>query len=827
MGIISLSLLVLQNTANVLIMKQSRLTVTDPYLPTVAVAVTQCVKLFMCFGVIYCNEGGRSLAGLCRVVRANTLDAPRDALKVAVPAFVYTVQSNLIYVAVQNLSPGVFECTYQLKILTTAFFSVALLGRKLGRIKVAALFVLLCGAVLVQLDSGGSNASAPTAVAVKPMLGLAAALSATVTSGFAGVYFERILKTKDSVSLWVRNVQLGLFGFVIAFMSVFLVDGASVAARGVLQGFDRPIAWGVVLIQAGGGLLVALVMKYADNILKGFATSVAIIASSVFSVFLFDFHMNTVFALGAGLVIVAVFMYNKDALIADKLATACKIKKKKKKKKKKTQEKYELMENDGNDIELHTMADDGKGGAPPEETLQPQPPTGADGGEAGAPEVGSLSDKMGMGLGLLLFSTGFIMAAADWGAASPRHGTPPSIVAPPPRYDTGEGAVLSALTAAGGKNASGPVDFSLCARVLFGAVSPTVYRQDPTTRPSPDAWVPVFFTDEEVQRAVPATREEFGVDAVLVIHWTAAGSTSEAARERQHARKKTLLDKLQHLGMHTTFWVEQFDASDIGCAEIECLYPAETRRESLCQWHRLLGLGELSVTIKHAAAYWWMLSHGMESVLVLEDDAVLHDSLWRPGTALLDYMKAVRATAPGWGVLDSGGPCSPVTGFHPVDPSISTLVVSTKTKCNAHVMRCAHGYAIRRSAAAVVLRAMVGGQCVGFCPETGGHNESRRGRMVWGVHSPIDNFITYQSRTALPLYYMEPSPISQALTPGPLGERKHMTNTDTYAKCDPGLPPNISTAMVCADPISVSTDPINEYSPGWIEGKDQLGQCWL
>lgn len=43
--------------------------------------------------------------------------------------------------------------------------------------------------------------------------------------------------------------------------------------------------------QALGGLVVAAVMKFADNILKGFATSVSIVISSVVSYFfLSDFN---------------------------------------------------------------------------------------------------------------------------------------------------------------------------------------------------------------------------------------------------------------------------------------------------------------------------------------------------------------------------------------------------------------------------------------------------------------------------------------------------------------------------------------------------------
>jgi len=63
-------------------------------------------------------------------------------------------------------------------------------------------------------------------------------------------------------------------------------------------------------MQAFGGLLVAVVVKYADNILKGFATSLAIIVSCVVSVFLWGFVISAQFALGTSLVLGAVYMYS-------------------------------------------------------------------------------------------------------------------------------------------------------------------------------------------------------------------------------------------------------------------------------------------------------------------------------------------------------------------------------------------------------------------------------------------------------------------------------------------------------------------------------------
>ncbi|CAF3769654.1 unnamed protein product, partial [Rotaria sordida] len=59
-----------------------------------------------------------------------------------------------------------------------------------------------------------------------------------------------------------------------------------------------------------GGLIIAAVIKYADNIIKGFATSLSIILSSAVSYFILnDFIPSLFFFIGAMLVITATFLY--------------------------------------------------------------------------------------------------------------------------------------------------------------------------------------------------------------------------------------------------------------------------------------------------------------------------------------------------------------------------------------------------------------------------------------------------------------------------------------------------------------------------------------
>ena len=70
----------------------------------------------------------------------------------------------------------------------------------------------------------------------------------------------------------------------------------------------------LIMLNAMGGLLVAVVVKYADNILKGFATSLAIIITCIVSIFLFGFTLSLQFTIGASMVVVTniLFLMSKE-----------------------------------------------------------------------------------------------------------------------------------------------------------------------------------------------------------------------------------------------------------------------------------------------------------------------------------------------------------------------------------------------------------------------------------------------------------------------------------------------------------------------------------
>lgn len=177
---------------------------------------------------------------------------------------------------------------------------------------------LVAGVVLVQLaDSSTADATGKlpdTGPEQNRVVGFAAALGACFLSGFAGIYFEKMLKGAD-ISVWMRNVQLSLLSLPFGLLTCFVNDFSKLREHGFFFGYDAFVVY-LIVLQAGGGLIVAMVVKYADNILKGFATSLAIIISCVASMYMFQFQLTIQFAFGALLVICSIFLYGYDPVRA-------------------------------------------------------------------------------------------------------------------------------------------------------------------------------------------------------------------------------------------------------------------------------------------------------------------------------------------------------------------------------------------------------------------------------------------------------------------------------------------------------------------------------
>lgn len=286
------------------------------YLASTAILLVEVIKLIASFSLSV-HETSQSypsdphLKVLSRVFESVFTG---DGWKLCVPAALYTLQSSLLYRAISNLSVATFQVTYQLRILTTAIFSVLLLKRQLSSTRWLSLFLLTVGIAVVQIPEANLEARSLlsflkphdesmelmvreekvkraigiSAVVMNAPLGLAAVLAASVTSGLTGVYFEKVVKNPSvSVSIWTRNVQLSFYSlFPALLIGVLYTDGQQISKDGFFVGYNS-LVWVTILLQVLGGFTAGLCIVHLDNIAKNFALCVSIIVSLLVDVILF------------------------------------------------------------------------------------------------------------------------------------------------------------------------------------------------------------------------------------------------------------------------------------------------------------------------------------------------------------------------------------------------------------------------------------------------------------------------------------------------------------------------------------------------------------
>mmetsp|Transcript_571 Transcript_571/g.921 ORF Transcript_571/g.921 Transcript_571/m.921 type:complete len:386 (+) Transcript_571:79-1236(+) len=314
----SLFSLVLQQSGLVLMIRYSRTIGVGadliPYIPSVVVVSAEVLKFVLnwTLEIVKQPDGATTSTEILKSM------VTMESLKLLVPALLYLTQNNLLFVALKNLSVPVYQVLNQGKLFTTAFFSRLLLDKKISYCQYFSLLMLATGVVIVQQSANKDhqNDSSDTTNEGNPMVGFLAVLASCFTSGFATVYFEKVLKQKTTaqkqLSVYVRNMQLAFWSILFGAVPIIMSDDwEKVQKDGLFQGYTW-VVFTIIVFQAITGLLVGFVMKYADAVLKGFATSVAVVLATILSIVIFHDNVNMLFLVGSALVILAVRTYTNN-----------------------------------------------------------------------------------------------------------------------------------------------------------------------------------------------------------------------------------------------------------------------------------------------------------------------------------------------------------------------------------------------------------------------------------------------------------------------------------------------------------------------------------
>jgi UDP-sugar transporter A1/2/3 len=173
----------------------------NQYIASTAVILSEVLKFLLSAVACYVIDAKCNFTTFCDLIYNMVMEEGADSLKLCVPALLYTIQNNLQYIIEEA---PLFLVLYQAKIITTAVFYSTLLARRLSTKEWACVVALALGVSMVessQVEIVPNHASNIT--------GVAAVVFACLSSGVAGVSFEKILKSSRS-SIWMINMQMSL-----------------------------------------------------------------------------------------------------------------------------------------------------------------------------------------------------------------------------------------------------------------------------------------------------------------------------------------------------------------------------------------------------------------------------------------------------------------------------------------------------------------------------------------------------------------------------------------------------------------------------------------
>lgn len=284
-------------------------------------------------------------------------DLHTSLIVAAIPAFIYSIQGILTYTSYQYLNAVTFNGLSQTKMLSAAFCCYFLLGKRQSMVQIVSLLLLVCSALFFQgtistksILSSSSNLVTKKKESSKNsteklrkkqnhnqkylLYGVLPCMAATFLSGLAGALSQKGLQMTGGANgrnPFLYTMEVSFFTGVFLFLSKvikFMFSSknhtqlkpatsnttASIDDKSshVDSNYFQYWSWKTLIpifIKASGGLLTALVHKYAGSVLKGFALVLGLVFSGVLQSFKDEKPLSLDQLFGTLLVLVSTWLH--------------------------------------------------------------------------------------------------------------------------------------------------------------------------------------------------------------------------------------------------------------------------------------------------------------------------------------------------------------------------------------------------------------------------------------------------------------------------------------------------------------------------------------
>lgn len=296
-------------TSSHLLVYSSRLSSAPSYNATSVVLLTETIKLILAASMYVAHDG--SLREMIRV----TSKEVRVLLLYGIPAVLYAMYNNLLFINLASFDPGTYNVLIQLKIALTGVLYQILFSKQLNRNQWAAILLITLGCMCKEsgkVTTFGFQANLSSWFLL---------LVQMLCSVLAGVYNEVLLKGSDSakrgVTTNLQNAFMYIQSIVVNFVVLIWEGKASEAISPQnLEAIASLKVLAIITIMSTVGLVTGFFLKHLDSVLKAVASALEVVFTMLLGFLFFGVPVGLTGLISGLLVGAGVALYSRPVPVA-------------------------------------------------------------------------------------------------------------------------------------------------------------------------------------------------------------------------------------------------------------------------------------------------------------------------------------------------------------------------------------------------------------------------------------------------------------------------------------------------------------------------------
>lgn len=272
------------------------------YSPASALVIAELFKFLMSFGFLLLEKKGEFKN--CVILFFNSFRS--NSIQIGSLSLLYAFNNQLTFYLFLWADPASLTIFKSASSFLSAMLLWMSFNREILALQWKVILIQVLGLCIVQWDPCENL----------PLLsigGYSLLFASVLTTTVSGVFNEYTVKTlPDSIN--IVNMILYLFGIAFNFICFLFLSppGSNDSRVGFFEGYDAA-AIGVIIANSLMGIVITLVYKYADVIVKTFATAFTTCALFFINHWFFGKESNVMSYLGSFVVFLAVYIFFTDA----------------------------------------------------------------------------------------------------------------------------------------------------------------------------------------------------------------------------------------------------------------------------------------------------------------------------------------------------------------------------------------------------------------------------------------------------------------------------------------------------------------------------------